>query len=203
MQTLKKQLKNKAFILVTTLILITFIFESFLLGYRIIYKKGQKLDSYFSTIEYNSQVHNLKTLIYDELLRIDKAISSGKYESGLEYIGFEKNNNRVWFGKCDNSYSENRYFLYRIRFNGKICYRQSDLEKKSFKDIILTNLLSSPYEKNIVTIEMKKTLYNPKNDNVVSFLAKIDLEYERKNKNPLTPNLEILKEFVVNFETND
>lgn len=203
MQTLKKHLKNRAFILVTILILITFIFGSFLLGYRIIYRKGERLNSYFSTVESNSQIHNLKTLIYDELLRIDKAVSSGEYKNGLEYIGFEKNSNRVWFGDSENGYSENRYLLYRIRFNGKVCYKYSNGEKKNFKEIILTNIYSYPYTKNIVTIEMKKTLHNPKDNSIVSFLAKIELEYEKGNKNPLAPNLETLKEFVVSFENND
>ena len=202
MQTLKNRLKNRAFILVITLILITFIFGSFLLGYRIIYRKGERMNSYLSTVESTSQVHNLKTLIYDELIRIDKSISSGEYENGLEYIGFEKNSSRVWFGDGENSYSENRYLLYRIRFNNKSCYKYSDGEKKNFKEIILIKLLSSLEDKNIVTIEMKKTLHNPKDDTLVSFLAKIELEYEKKNKNPLTPNLERLKEFVVNFENN-
>ena len=41
MQTLKKRLKNRAFILIGTLILIVFILGNFLLGYRIIYKKGE------------------------------------------------------------------------------------------------------------------------------------------------------------------
>lgn len=203
MQTLKKHLNNRAFILVTTLILITFIFGSFLLGYRIIYRKGERLNSYFSTVESNSQIHNLKTLIYDELIRIDKAVSSREYENGLEYIGFEKNSNRVWFGDSENGYSENRYLLYRIRFNGKVCYKYSNGEKKNFKEIILTNLYSYPYTKNIVTIEMKKIIHNPKDNSVVSFLAKIELEYEKGNKNPLAPNLETLKEFVVSFENND
>ena len=49
---------------------------------------------------------------------------------------------------------------------------------------------------------MKKTLTNPKANNQVSLLAKVDIEYEKGNKNPLTHNSEKLKEFVVNFENS-
>ena len=198
----KKRLKNRAFILIGTLILIVFILGNFLLGYRIIYKKGERLNSYFSTISIDSKVHNLQTLAYDELKRIDKEISSGNYQSGAEYIGFEENFNRVWLGNSKNSYSFNRYLLYRIRFNGKTCYKYGDGDNKNFKEIILVNLYSYPYTNNIVTIEMKKTLTNPKANNQVSLLAKVDIEYEKGNKNPLTPNSEKLKEFVVNFENS-
>lgn len=198
----KKELKNRAFILIGTLILIVFILGNFLLGYRIIYRKGERLNSYFSTISIDSQVHNLQTLAYDELKRIDKEISSGNYQSGAEYIGFEENFNRVWLGNSKNSYSFNRYLLYRIRFNGKTCYKYGDGDNKNFKKIILVNLYSYPYTNNIVTIEMKKTLTNPKANNQVSLLAKVDIEYEKGNKNPLTPNSEKLKEFVVNFENS-
>ena len=183
MQTLKKRLKNRAFILIGTLILIVFILGNFLLGYRIIYKKGERLNSYFSTISIDSKVHNLQTLAYDELKRIDKEISSGNYQSGAEYIGFEENFNRVWLGNSKNSYSFNRYLLYRIRFNGKTCYKYGDGDNKNFKEIILVNLYSYPYTNNIVTIEMKKTLTNPKANNQVSLLAKVDIEYEKGNKN--------------------
>lgn len=202
MQTLKKRLKNRAFILIGTLILIVFILGNFLLGYRIIYRKGERLSSYFSTISIDSQVHNLQTLAYDELKRIDEEISSVNYQSGAEYIGFEENFNRVWFGNSKNSYSFNGYLLYRIRFNGKTCYKYGDGDNKNFKEIILVNLYSYPYTNNIVTIEMKKTLTNPKANNQVSLLAKVDIEYEKGNKNPLTPNSEKLKEFVVNFENS-
>lgn len=195
-------MKNRAFILIGTLILIVFILGNFLLGYRIIYKKGERLNSYFSTISIDSKVHNLQTLAYDELKRIDKEISSGNYQSGAEYIGFEENFNRVWFGNSKNSYSFNRYLLYRIKFNGKTCYKYGDGDNKNFKEIILVNLYSYPYTNNIVTIEMKKTLTNPKANNQVSLLAKVDIEYEKGNKNPLTPNSEKLKEFVVNFENS-
>ena len=193
MQTLKKRLKNRAFILIGTLILIVFILGNFLLGYRIIYRKGERLNSYFSTISIDSKVHNLQTLAYDELKRIDKEISSGNYQSGAEYIGFEENFNRVWLGNSKNSYSFNRYLLYRIRFNGKTCYKYGDGDNKNFKEIILVNLYSYPYTNNIVTIEIKKTLTNPKANNQVSLLAKVDIEYEKGNKNPLTPNSEKLR----------
>lgn len=194
--------KNKAFILIGTLILILFLFWNFLIGYRIIFRKGERLSSYFSTISTDSEVHNLRVLVYDELLRLDNTISLGDYKSGAEYIGADSIYKRVWFGNNSNNYSKNRYLLYRIRFNGKICYRYGDSGKINFKEIILINLYSYSYTNNTVTIEMKKTLTNSKDKSVVSLLAKIDLEYEKGNKNPLNPNVESLKEFVVSLEKN-
>lgn len=202
MQILKKSLKNRAFILIGTLILIVFISGSFLLGYRIIYRKGERLSSYFSSISIDSQVHNLQILTYDELKRIDKEISSGNYQSGAEYIGFEKNFSRVWFGNSKNSYSFNGYLLYKIKFNGKTCYKYGNGDNENFKEVILVNLYSTPIGDHIFTVEMKKTLSNSKDSNKVSFLAKVDIEYKKGNRNPLTPNSEKLKEFVVNFENS-
>lgn len=194
--------KNKAFILIGTLILTLFLYWSFLIGYRIIFRKGERLNSYFSTISVDSEIHNLRVLAYDELLRLDNAISLGNYKSGAEYIGTDNIYKRVWFGNNSNNYSKNRYMLYRIRFNGKTCYTYGDSGKINFKEIILINLYSYSYTNNTVSIEMKKNLTNSKDKSVVSFLAKINLEYEKGNKNPLNPNVESLKEFVVYLEKN-
>lgn len=197
-----KTSKNKAFILLSTLLLTIFLSWNFLIGYKIIFRKGERLSSHFSTIQINSELHNLRILIYDELHKIDQTLSSGSYENAAEYIGIDEKYTRIWFGNNDNNYSKNRYFLYRLRFNGKICYKFSDSGKVNFKEIILINLYSNPYTINTVTIEMKKTLSNPEDNTLISFLAKIDLLYEKGNKNPLNPNLEALKEFVVNIENN-
>ena len=199
MQILKKRLKNRAFILVGTLILIIFLLGNFLVGYRIIFRKGERLSSNLSTISIDSKVHNLRVLAYDEMIRIDRAISSREYKSGAEYIGLEENFERVWFGNSENSYSLNKYLLYRMRFDGKTCYKYGE-GKRNFKEVILVNLYSAPAGNHIFTIEMKKILTNLKDNSKVSLLAKVDIEYKKGNKNPLSPDIETLKEFVVNFE---
>ena len=62
MQILKKRFKNKGFILISTLILIIFIMGNFLLGYRIIYRKGERLNSNINRyidLDWKDRFHSL------------------------------------------------------------------------------------------------------------------------------------------------
>lgn len=200
MQILKKRFKNKGFILISTLILIIFIMGNFLLGYRIIYRKGERLNSNINSISINSQVHNLKILVYDELLRIDGKISSGEYKNGAEYIGVEENFNRVWLGNSNNSFSKNNYQIYKMKFNGSTFYTYKAEVYEDFKEIISYNIMRSGLSKNSLIVELKKNFTKTNDNSSILLTAIIQLEYKNGNKDPSSPDVEILKEFVANFE---
>ena len=200
MQILKKRFKNKGFILISTLILIIFIMGNFLLGYRIIFRKGERLNSNINSISINSQVHNLKILVYDELLRIDGKISSGEYKNGAEYIGVEENFNRVWLGNSNNSFSKNNYQIYKMKFNGSTFYTYKAEVYEDFKEIISYNIMRSGLSKNSLIVELKKNFTKTNDNSSILLTAIIQLEYKSGNKDPSSPDVEILKEFVANFE---
>lgn len=200
MQILKKRFKNKGFILISTLILIIFIMGNFLLGYRIIYRKGERLNSNINSISINSQVHNLKILVYDELLRIDGKISSGEYKNGAEYIGVEENFNRVWLGNSNNSFSKNNYQIYKMKFNGSTFYTYKAEVYEDFKEIISYNIMRSGLSKNSLIVELRKNFTKTNDNSSILLTAIIQLEYKNGNKDPSSPDVEILKEFVANFE---
>lgn len=203
MQILKKRLKDKGFILIITLILIIFIMGNFLLGYRIIYRRGERLSSDISSISINSQVNNLKVLAYDELLRIDTSISSGEYKNGSEYIGTADTYGRVWFGNTKNNYGQTGYQLHKMKFNNSTCYIYTPEKYQNFKEIILINLSSSPMSDNYLDVELTKKLTTDNNDQMVVFTAIVQLKYKKGNRNPTAPDAENLKEFVVNFESKN
>lgn len=200
MQILKKRFKNKGFILISTLILIIFIMGNFLLGYRIIYRKGERLNSNINSISINSQVHNLKILVYDELLRIDSKISSGEYKNGAEYIGIEENFNRVWLGNSNNSFSKNNYQIYKMKFNGSTFYTYKAEVYEDFKEIISYNIMRSGLSENSLIVELRKNFTKTNDNSSILLTAIIQLEYKNGNKDPSSPDVEILKEFVANFE---
>lgn len=200
MQILKKRFKNKGFILISTLILISFIMGNFLLGYRIIYRKGERLNSNINSISINSQVHNLKILVYDELLRIDIKISSGEYKNGAEYIGVEENFNRVWLGNSNNSFSKNNYQIYKMKFNGSTFYTYKAEVYEDFKEIISYNIMRSGLSENSLIVELRKNFTKTNDNSSILLTAIIQLEYKNGNKDPSSPDVEILKEFVANFE---
>lgn len=200
MQILKKRFKNKGFILISTLILIIFIMGNFLLGYRIIFRKGERLNSNINSISINSQVHNLKILVYDELLRIDGKISSGEYKNGAEYIGVEENFNRVWLGNSNNSFSKNNYQIYKMKFNGSTFYTYKAEVYEDFKEIISYNIMRSGLSKNSLIVELRKNFTKTNDNSSILLTAIIQLEYKNGNKDPSSPDVEILKEFVANFE---
>lgn len=200
MQILKKRFKNKGFILISTLILIIFIMGNFLLGYRIIYRKGERLNSNINSISINSQVHNLKILVYDELLRIDIKISSGEYKNGAEYIGVEENFNRVWLGNSNNSFSKNNYQIYKMKINGSTFYTYKAEVYEDFKEIISYNIMRSGLSENSLIVELRKNFTKTNDNSSILLTAIIQLEYKNGNKDPSSPDVEILKEFVANFE---
>lgn len=200
MQILKKRFKNKGFILISTLILIIFIMGNFLLGYRIIYRKGERVNSNINSISINSQVHNLKILVYDELLRIDIKISSGEYKNGAEYIGVEENFNRVWLGNSNNSFSKNNYQIYKMKFNGSTFYTYKAEVYEDFKEIISYNIMRSGLSENSLIVELRKNFTKTNDNSSILLTAIIQLEYKNGNKDPSSPDVEILKEFVANFE---
>lgn len=200
MQILKKRFKNKGFILISTLILIIFIMGNFLLGYRIIYRKGERLNSNINSISINSQVHNLKILVYDELLRTDSKISSGEYKNGAEYIGIEENFNRVWLGNSKNSFSKNNYQIYKMKINGSTFYTYKAEVYEDFKEIISYNIMRSGLSKNSLIVELRKNFTKTNDNSSILLTAIIQLEYKNGNKDPSSPDVEILKEFVANFE---
>lgn len=173
---------------------------NFLLGYRIIYRKGERLNSNINSISINSQVHNLKILVYDELFRIDSKISSGEYKSGAEYIGLEENFNRVWLGNSNNSFSKNNYQIYKMKINGSTFYTYKAEAYEDFKEIVSYNIMRSGLSENSLIVELRKNFTKTNDNSSILLTAIIQLEYKNGNKDPSSPDVEILKEFVANFE---
>lgn len=196
-----KDSKNKAFILISVVFLITFLLGNLLIGYLIVIRKGQRLESILSNFSYETDVHNLEILAYDELRRIDKAISTGQVKDGSEYIASHSKFGKVWLGNSQDSYSTNRYHLNRMRYDNKTFYLYSENEEKvNFQQIMEMELRAVYSHDAVITIEMKKTFVNSVDRRKITLLAKIDLEYHSGNKNPSKPDSEKFKEIVINFE---
>lgn len=194
-------LKNRGFLLISTVILIIVLISNLLLSYLIILRKGQRIETAISNSSIDAQVHNLQVLAYDELRRIDRAVLDGKVSSGSEYVGISEDGNRVWFGNSKKSYSKNNYFLNKLRYDNKNIYASAtSTSNVDFKQLIERELRSAIEHDGIITVELLKKMSNDKDKELVVITAKVELEYHSGNKKPAFPDNETLKELVVNLE---
>lgn len=202
MKILGKNTKNKGYLIISTSILITILTGFFLLNYKIIIKKSKRLSSLYLKSETKTKSSYLEVFIWDEIYRIDKLVSSQIYPTHLEYIINDSINKRPWLINNGNGYSDNGFCISEMRFNGNLFYSQKTTNSKNFLELMKKSFLSSSsYEKNIFLIKMTKIFENSVTNEILSFSAIVNIEYDPRNKDIYNPNREILKEYVIKFET--
>lgn len=201
MKTLTYISKKKGFLFITVTIIITILLFNLLIGYRIIFRKGERIESFYKKIEIDEKVDKLETLAYSELRRVDISINNGEYGTGAEYIGIGKSLERVWFGDTKDRESKTGYQIVSMRINDKNrFYIYKEGEFANFKQLIMRELYSTGNQSNKIGVELKKVILNNENKEKIYFKARVDLYYNYGNKNPAAPNKEVLKDFEVGFE---
>ncbi|WP_300391205.1 hypothetical protein [Fusobacterium sp.] len=79
--------KNRGFLFIATTILSIVLLFNLLIGYRIIMRKGEKIEQLERKREIDEIKFNLETLAYSELRRINSEIKAKNCLNGAQYIG--------------------------------------------------------------------------------------------------------------------
>ena len=177
-------MNRKAFLLLITIFLITFIMGSFLVGYRMTHTRGKKLISRLNALKIKEKKEILHTLAYHELYKIDKCIKEGKYEDSIDFFAKSNDKKRVWMKKKDEALHSSYGEIYPSS-TGEIYER------------ILDKLQSHFVEKRKFTAKMEKRVKSSELDTEVIFIAVINIEYEFENGDINRADAEYVKEFVV------
>ncbi|WP_176891700.1 hypothetical protein LIY46_01310 [Fusobacterium varium] len=190
-------MNRKAFLLLITIFLITFIMGSFLVGYRMTHTRGKKLISRLDSLKIKEKNEVLHTLAYHELYKIDRYINEGKYESSIDFFAGSSIQKRVWLKKKDEvlQMSYGGYTLQKLLYNNsEIIYPNSNEE---IYEKISNKLQSHFVEKRKFTARMEKKIKSDEINLEVIFVAVINIEYEFENDDIDKPNTEYVKEFVI------
>ncbi|BBA49940.1 hypothetical protein [uncultured Fusobacterium sp.] len=190
-------MNRKAFLLLITIFLITFIMGSFLVGYRMTHTRGKKLISRLNALKIKEKKEILHTLAYHELYKIDKCIKEGKYEDSIDFFAKSNDKKRVWMKKKDEALhsSYGGYTLQKFLYNNS-----EEIYPSSTGEIyerILDKLQSHFVEKRKFTAKMEKRVKSSELDTEVIFIAVINIEYEFENGDINRADAEYVKEFVV------
>lgn len=193
--------KRRGFLFITTLVITLIIFLNLLIGYRIIFRRGERVGQIIDRMKIDELRYNLETLTYSELRRIDESVNIEKYKSGAEYIGYIPNIERVWFGDTNSRKSINGYSIKYMKMNDRDrFYVYKEGEFADFKQLIKRELILLGYQANNVGIELEKIITNEESGEKIYFLARVNLYYKLGNKNPATPDKEVLKDFEVGIK---
>lgn len=190
-------MNKKAFLLLITIFLITFIMGSFLVGYRMTHTRGQKLISRLNNLKVKEKKEILHTLAYHELYKIDKYIKEGKYEDSIDFFAKNNDQKRVWMKKKDEVLhsSYGGYTLQKFLYNNS-----EEIYPSSTGEIyerILDKLQSHFVEKRKFTARMEKRIKSSELEMEIIFIAIINVEYEFGNGDINRADAEYVKEFVV------
>lgn len=195
---MKKNIKNKGFLLIITSTLILAILSSFLIGYRIILRKGAKIQSFHEKNIFSEIKQNLETLIYDEIYKIDKLVSNGYYKSHVEYVSITENNRPVW-QETSLKNTKNGFLLEKINFhNAKIYKERASINILKLMKENLTNKNDNTIR--IFEITLSKKIKKLSTSEAFNIKAILRLEYNFKNNDIFNPDKEILKEYVISFD---
>lgn len=201
MKTSIYHIKNRGFLFITTTVIILILLFNILIGYRIIFRKGERIEQLASKVKIEDLKYSLENLAYSELRRIDKAVNDGEVESGAEYIGYCDGIERVWFGNSESREGIRGYSLVAMKINEKKqIYSYKEGERVDFKTRIRMELLSVGIQENIIGVELEKILINEETQEKIYFKATVNLYYSAGNRNPATPNKEVLKNFEVGLK---
>lgn len=190
-------MNKKAFLLLITIFLITFIMGSFFVGYRMTHTRGQKLISRLNNLKVKEKKEILHTLAYHELYKIDKYIKEGKYEDSIDFFAKNNDQKRVWMKKKDEAIhsSYGGYTLQKFLYNNS-----EEIYPSSTGEIyerILDKLQSHFVEKRKFTARMEKRIKSSELDMEIIFIVVINIEYEFGNGDINRADAEYVKEFVV------
>lgn len=190
-------MNKKAFLLLITIFLITFLMGSFLVGYRMTYTRGKKLISRLNNLKVKEKKEILHTLAYHELYKIDKYIREGKYEDSIDFFAKNNDKKRVWMKKKDEALhsSYGGYTLQKFLYNNS-----EEIYPSSTGEIyerILDKLQSHFVEKRTFTARMEKRIKSSELDMEIIFITVINIEYEFENCDINRADAEYVKEFVV------
>lgn len=190
-------MNKKAFLLLITIFLITFLMGSFLVGYRMTYTRGKKLISRLNNLKVKEKKEILHTLVYHELYKIDKYIREGKYEDSIDFFAKNNDKKRVWMKKKDEALhsSYGGYTLQKFLYNNS-----EEIYPSSTGEIyerILDKLQSHFVEKRTFTARMEKRIKSSELDMEIIFITVINIEYEFENCDINRADAEYVKEFVV------
>ncbi len=196
--------KTKGFLFITTVTIIVILLFNLLIGYRLIFRKGEKVQQLISNIEDESLKYSLENIIYSELKRVDKRINLGEFESGAEYIGYKEGSDRVWLGNSDSRESQSGYVLVSMRINRKNrFYTYKEGEFTDFKLTIKRELLLVKREEKIIGIEMKKIVSIEGSKDRIYLCPTVELYYDAGVSEPSDYSKEVLKDFEVGIEKGD
>ena len=87
-----------------------------------------------------------------------------------------------------------------MKINGNTFYTYKAEAYENFKEIISYNITRSGLSENSLIVELRKNFTKTNDNSSILLTAIIQLEYKNGNKDPSSPDVEILKEFVANFE---
>lgn len=190
-------MNKKAFLILITIFLITFIMGSFLVGYRMTYTRGKKLISRLNGLKIKEKKEILDTLAYHELYKIDKYIKEDKYESSIDFFAKNNDKKKVWMKRKDEALQPS-YGGYTLK---KFVYNDSEeIYPKNTTGIyerILNKLQSHFVEKRKFTARMEKKIKSDELDMEIVFTAVINIEYEFGNSDINRADAEYVKEFVI------
>lgn len=192
--------KRKGFLFISTILVITVLLFNLLIGYRIILRRGERVEKLLLDVAREDKKYTLETLAYSELRRIDEAINSGEYENGAHYVGVTDDKIRVWFGNTNNIKSKNGYAIFGMRINDKkrfYIYKSDEYQDLEF--LIKRELLSYKDRANKIGVELDKKIVG-EDGSKIYIRARVDLYYEAGNTNPLAYTKEVLKDFELGYE---
>lgn len=190
-------MNKKAFLLLITIFLITFIMGGFLVGYRMTHTRGKKLISKLNNLKVKEKKEILHTLAYHELYKIDKYIKEEKYEDSIDFFAKNSNQKRVWMKKKDEALhsSYGGYTLQKFLYNNS-----EEIYPNNTGEIyerMLDKLQSHFVEKRKFTARMEKRIKSSELGMEIIFIAVINIEYEFGNSDISRADAEYVKEFVV------
>lgn len=192
--------KRKGFLFISTILVITVLLFNLLIGYRIILRRGERVEKLLLDVAREDKKYTLETLAYSELRRIDEAINSEEYENGAHYVGVTDDKIRVWFGNTNNIKSKNGYTIFGMRINDKkrfYIYKPDEYQDLEF--VIKRELLSYKDRANKIGVELDKKIVG-EDGSKIYIRARVDLYYEAGNTNPLAYTKEVLKDFELGYE---
>lgn len=192
--------KRKGFLFISTILVITVLLFNLLIGYRIILRRGERVEKLLLDVAREDKKYTLETLAYSELRRIDEAINSGEYENGAHYVGVTDDKIRVWFGNTNNIKSKNGYAIFGMRINDKkrfYIYKSDEYQDLEF--LIKRELLSYKDRANKIGVELDKKIVG-EDGSKIYIRARVDLYYKVGNTNPLAYTKEVLKDFELGYE---
>lgn len=190
-------MNKKAFLLLITIFLITFLMGSFLVGYRMTHTRSKKLISRLESLKNKEKNEILHTLAYHELYKIDRYINQGKYENSIDFFAGSSSKKRIWL-KNKNEVLQMSYGGYTLQ---KILYNNSETiypnNNGGIYEKISKKLQSNFVEKRKFIVKIEKIIKSDELDLEVIFTVVINLEYEFENDDIDKPDAEYVKEFVI------